>query len=270
MPARAAAPAATRWRARLRRPRAALGRRELDDDARLRRRGLAHHPPAERPGDVEAVRPAVQGGVLGRGGEDSAPVRRRTGAAARGPVLARRSRAASSCRGSPGSSLGVVLQRGEAGARLARRQQRPPDEVMHARGDARNRRGALGQLEGFVGLDRQQIKARARQRRIGRGRAAAKDVVEDRRGGLGRARPVEPGGERQGPAGETAAASLERGIGGQRHRLVDEIVDLLVDGGAPFGRHQRRPLGDRPLEMRDVAFSSRTCPSVLSFFTPTR
>ena len=46
---------------------------------------------------------------------------------------------------------------------------------------------------------------------------------------------------------------IEGRIGHERPRLVDELVHLLVDGAAAALGDERRPLGDRALEVREIA-----------------
>jgi hypothetical protein len=68
-----------------------------------------------------------------------------------------------------------------------------------------------------------------------------------------RTRPVEARRERQRAPGELATLEVDRRIGHERPRLVEELVHLLVDGAAAALGHEGRPLGDRALEVREVA-----------------
>src|SRR6185437_13833040 len=108
-------------------------------------------------------------------------------------------------------------------------QERAGQEIVDARRDVGDRLGRLGQRDRLVGVPRQQEDGGAREDGVRAQRRLAQHTVEDGGGLLGGGRPVERGGQRQGAPGQDAAVLAEGRVGPQRPRLVDQLVDLVVD-----------------------------------------
>ncbi len=230
---------------------------EIQQQAALGRGLDAGDAPRERPRHGKVVRVAGDGALVRRRCESQA----RSGAVSGGQRRrdqgdagqSRRRRAEAGGQRVIRLEVAVLAQLRRRFRLLPLRVERAGGQVVHACRHVRDGRSRLGQRQRLVGIAGQQKRRRPREHGVSPQRRPAQHVVQHRRRFFLRARPVERRGQRQRAPRQRMLLLMKRRIGGQRPGLVDEIVDLLVDDGSAALGDERRPLGDGPLQVAQIA-----------------